>query len=126
VRAAAQEGTLTTRPVTFQGSRLFINAATREGAVRVELLDEQFQPLPGYGRADSIPVSTDSTRQAVVWKTTADLSPHAGRTVRFRFHLERGDVFSFWVSRDEAGKSGGYVAAGGPEFPADRDVEPDV
>ena len=46
----------------------------------------------------------------------------AGRTVRFRFHLRAGELYSFWVSGDESGASNGYVAAGGPGFTGNRDT----
>ena len=42
--------------------------------------------------------------------------------LQFRFTLNDGGMlFSFWVSATEDGKSGGYVAAGGPAFKGARD-----
>jgi hypothetical protein len=38
------------------------------------------------------------------------------KTVRFRFFLTNGKLYSFWVSNKESGASNGYVAAGGPGF----------
>jgi hypothetical protein len=32
--------------------------------------------------------------------------------VRFRFSMRAGQLYSFWVSADESGASGGYYAAG--------------
>jgi hypothetical protein len=40
----------------------------------------------------------------------------AGRTVRVRFVMTRGRLFSFWISRWPSGESNGCVAAGGPGF----------
>ena len=37
-----------------------------------------------------------------------------GKTVKIRFHLKNGRLYSFWVSRHRSGASGGYLAAGGP------------
>jgi hypothetical protein len=37
--------------------------------------------------------------------------------VRFRFHLNNGSFYSFWVSPDASGASHGYVGAGGPGYP---------
>jgi len=42
--------------------------------------------------------------------------------VRFRFHLTKGSLYSFWVTPDEKGSSGGYVGAGGPGFDGVRDT----
>ena len=46
----------------------------------------------------------------------------AGKTVRFRFHLANGSLYSFWVSADESGASDGYVAAGGPGLAGSMDT----
>ena len=115
--AGEEAGMLTTRPVVFQGSRLFVNVAAPNGALRVEALDET-----GRVVATSQPVSGDSTKQAVAWADRADLSDLAGKPIRFRFHLTRGSLYSFWVTSDAAGASNGYVGAGGPEFAGVRDV----
>lgn len=42
--------------------------------------------------------------------------------VRFRFHLRHGRLYSFWVSSQKSGASGGYVATGGPGFTAPTDT----
>ena len=56
------------------------------------------------------------------WNGATDLSALAGEPVRFRFHLRRGSLYSFWVSPDESGASYGYVAAGGPGFTGPKDT----
>jgi len=104
-------GTLTTRPVTFTGQNLFVNV---NGDVGVDLLDETGKVL-----ATSEPVSADSTRQRI---ELPGLGDHAGKRVRFRFHLSRGSLYAFWVTPDAAGASRGYVAAGGPAFAGVRDT----
>jgi hypothetical protein len=45
----------------------------------------------------------------------------AGRPVRFRFFLENGSLYSFWVANSTSGASNGYIAAGGPGFRGPRD-----
>lgn len=114
-------GTLTTRPVRFGGTHLFVNADAARGELAAEVLDEQGNPLPGFTRADCVPVSADRTRQKVAWKAGRDLKEVAGKPVKFRFHLKSGRLYAFWVSPDASGSSRGYVAAGGPGFqgPAD-------
>ena len=39
-----------------------------------------------------------------------------GRDVRFRFALEKGTLYAFWVSRRANGASNGYLAGGGPDY----------
>ncbi len=61
-------------------------------------------------------VSVDSTIAQVRWRGGKDMSSLAGKPVRFRFQLENGSFYSFWVSADGSGASRGFVAAGGPGF----------
>jgi hypothetical protein len=108
-------GTLTTRPVQFDGRRLFVNAATAGGELRVEVLDDKGNVIPGFSKAESTAVSDDRTLAPVTWKGS-ELGALRGRTVKFRFHVARGSLYAFWVSPDESGASRGYVAAGGPGY----------
>jgi hypothetical protein len=114
-------GTLTTRPVRFGGGHLFVNVRCA-GELRVEVLDGKGNPLAPFTKANCLPVTGDRTRQGVRWKGAKDLSAVAGKPVKLRFWLTRGELFSFWVSKDARGASGGYVAAGGPGFTGPRDT----
>ena len=107
-------GTLTTRPVTFGGRHLLVNAHTSQGALRVEVLDQHGDTLPPFSADNCMPVSADKTAQRVTWTGAEELSGLAGTPVRFRFHLTNGSLYSFWVSRESTGASNGFVAAGGP------------
>ena len=49
-------------------------------------------------------------------KDGGDLSSLRNRPVRFRFRMSNGSLYAFWVSRDQSGRSDGYVAAGGPGY----------
>jgi hypothetical protein len=120
--AMGRTGTLTTRPVQFSGSRLFVNVDSVAGDLFVEVLDKDGRVLPGFSKEDALPVRIDNTLQMIRWKKGADLSSLAGKPVRFRFHLREGSLYSFWVSRDESGASQGYVGAGGPGFTGNRDT----
>ena len=121
--AGADGGTLTTRPVKFTGKHLFVNAAV-QGELRIEVLDQDGNTLPGLSFADCLPLSGDLPRARVAWKNRQDLSALAGRPVRFRFRLTSGSLWSFWVTTDPAGASAGYVAAGGPGFSGPTDTAP--
>ena len=121
MNAGAEAGTLTTRPVTFKGKFLFVNANCPQGELRAEVLDEAGQPIKPFTRDKCRPVKLDSTKQMVRWQGGSDLGKLAGKPVRFRLHLRQGELYAFWVSPSERGASHGYVAAGGPGFtgPAD-------
>jgi hypothetical protein len=68
------------------------------------------------------PARADKTSQRVSWNSAEDLTRLEGRPVSLRFHLTRAQLFSFWISPDEAGASHGYVAAGGPGFTGPTDT----
>ena len=110
---ALPRGTLVTRPVTFNGRFLFVNARLA-GELRVELLNREGEVLEPYNAARCVPVRGDRTKLAVSWEGRRDLSSLAGRPVRFSFSLEDGELYAFWVSATVSGASRGYMAAGGP------------
>ena len=114
--ADAGGGTLTTRPVTFHGTHLFVNAEVPEGALRAEVLDESGQPIEPFTLANSVPLTGDSTLAAMVWADGSDLGSLRGKPVRFRFELAGGSLYAFWISRDDTGRSDGYLGAGGPGY----------
>jgi hypothetical protein len=112
--AGASVGHVTTRPVTFTGTRLFVNAACPQGELRAEILDAATsQVLCPPFTAEAV----DSTRHPL-----GDVSAYRGRPVRLRFALRRGSLYSFWVSRDATGRSDGYVAGGGPGYTGNIDT----
>ena len=114
-------GTLITRPVTFTGHMLFVNARV-DGELRAEVLDREGVVIAPFSASRCVPVSGDRTKMAIVWQGGRDVSSVAGRPVRFRFTLRDGELYAFWVSPSAAGASHGYLAAGGPGFagPIDR------
>lgn len=103
MEASDKPGTLTTRPVRFQGTHLFVNF---QGELQVELLDGT-----GKSIAKSQTVSGDSTKQRI---ELPELARYVGKSVKFRFHVTRGSLYAFWVTPDENGASNGYLGAGGP------------
>ncbi len=104
-----------TRPLTFSGSHLFVNANTVGDRLKVEVRDAEDKPIDGFTFDDCIGFLGNSTKTQIKWKN-ADLSQLAGKPVKFVFTMCRGALYSFWVSKTEDGKSGGYLGAGGPGF----------
>lgn len=62
------------------GGRVFINASglSENGELRVEVLDREFQPLPGYSAKDCSPIQQSGFRQAATWqgRETLEAFPH--------------------------------------------------
>lgn len=120
MKAGKCGGTLTTRKVVFSGERLFVNTDAEAGELKVEVLDAEGKVVEPFSRENCIPVETNSTKHKVAWKD-AGISTLQGQVVRFRFHLEEGFIYSFWVSPTPDGTSHGFVAGGGPKYPGGKD-----
>lgn len=106
-------GTLTTEIVVFDGKYLFVNADV-EGQLLVEILNESGNVIPEFDCASCDIITGDSTKKLVSWHGKTDLSELAGRNLQFRFIIEKGDLYSFWVSPWESGESRGMIPGGGP------------
>jgi hypothetical protein len=114
--AGTSEGTLTTRRLTFNGRRLFVNLDAAGGELQAEILDANGNVLQPYSKANSVPARINTTLHEMRWSGVTDLTALRGRTLKIRFYLRNGSLYSFWVSADAQGSSGGYVAAGGPRY----------
>ncbi len=89
-------GELLTRPFTFAGSVLRLNARTSAaGSIRVEVQDEQGRPLPGCGLDGAPPWFGDGLEAPAPLGAGADLRAVVGRPVRLRFVLQEADLFAF-------------------------------
>lgn len=114
---------VTTRPVCFDGSYLFVNADCSEGSLKVEILDEDGNVIEGYSAADCLPMSVDSTIYRLEWRDNDNISEFAGKAVKIRFIFDNAHLYSFWVSPSLLGESNGYVAGGGPGYKTNLDKE---
>jgi hypothetical protein len=115
-------GTLTTRPIVFDGRYLFVNLDAPQGSLRAEILDNAGQPIAPFSIDNCCLASGDSTLLKICWKSGNDLSGLQETPVRLRFELTCGKLYSFWISNDANGRSGGYVAGGGPGFEGPLDT----
>ena len=124
---------LTTRPLVYNGSRLFVNVVLREGgSLRAAVLPAQTsdtttsateaRALCGMELKDAVPLvgPLDATRVQMprLWQArvapsaAAELGALSGRRVRLQFVLEAGEMFAFWLTHDPQGRSGGYLGGG--------------
>jgi hypothetical protein len=119
--AGVAQGILTTRPLRFAGNHLFVNVKDPSGQLLVEALDVNGNVIPGFSMADSVPLSVDKTLQEVTWNG-ANVSSLAGQTVKLKFYLTNGSLYSFWATPSAQGASYGFVAAGGPGLTGTTDT----
>jgi hypothetical protein len=96
-------GQATTRPLIVQGERLIVNVLnTSQGrstsAVKVAIIDDAGQEIPGFGLNDCDPVPADATQHTVSWRKRTDISRLAGHPIRLRFELRNAKLFAFEVA----------------------------
>jgi hypothetical protein len=101
--------------LVFSGSHLFVNVNDPSGQLTVDVLDANGKVIPGYAASSSSLVAANTTMQEVTWNGT-NLALLAGQSVKLRFNLTNGSLYSFWVTTSAQGASNGYVSAGGPGF----------
>jgi len=97
VRGAYTGGEFTTPALVFSGRELVLNVDTSAaGLVRVGILDEHSQPIPGFTteQCDLIHTANEINRR-VSWHGNADVSRLAGKPVRLKFLLRDTDLYAF-------------------------------
>jgi hypothetical protein len=91
-------GQVITKPCVAKGNRLLLNVAVHEGGeARVEVLDADSHPIPGFELNSSVPLRGQSVEQKVVWQGDAKWSQLAGRKVRLRIQLRNADLYALWT-----------------------------
>jgi hypothetical protein len=84
-------GTLITKPLTLDGSHITINADVR-GEMQVRLLDQDRNPLPGFGW---LSISGDSIDHIVKWEK--DLKSLNDKTVIIEFKFKFAQLYGFYL-----------------------------
>jgi hypothetical protein len=96
LRAEYSGGEMTTKPFRFDGSKLEINfAASPAGGIKVEIQDENGNPMENFTLQDSKIIIGDEISRIVEWKSGTDLRKLSGKTVKMRFVLKDADIYSF-------------------------------
>ncbi len=87
-----KDGSILTVPIKINAQQkakthymIYINAdCGRDGKILVELTDLTGKPILGYSKEECIPISQDSTKQLVRWKTKSSISINV--TFRIKFY----------------------------------------
>lgn len=103
LRARRFPGTVVTKPFTWPGGRLLINAVGLGGGgnagLRTAVLREDLSEIDGLGAADAEPLSRDGVRQEQRWRDGGPgIERLAGQSVRLRFLLSNTDLYAFRAS----------------------------
>ena len=95
LHAGEREGLVETVPFEAAGETLVVNADVAKGQLLVSVADANGRALPGYGPVDCVPLRGAAVRQPVRWRGR-DYFPR-GNPVRLRFHLTKGDLYSYTI-----------------------------
>ncbi len=96
IHGRAKPGKLTTRPLTFEGSHLHLNAQVAKGGrLRAAIVTADNRPITGFGLDDCLAMTGDHIDLTMTWAGGAKL-PRAVRP-RLQFELSNADLFSFWI-----------------------------
>ena len=95
IHAGFETGEFITKPFRFAGESLEINHSTSgAGSIRVELLDSDSRPIPGFTLDNCEAIRGDAIAQTVSWSDHAKLSELVGRPVQLRFVMQEADLYS--------------------------------
>lgn len=90
-----------TRPLTHDGTRLFVNADADEGELRVEAVHFGFNSEPeiveGLSRANCVPVREDGTSREVRWSDDRNLASAPKTGLCLKFYLKNASLYSFTI-----------------------------
>ncbi|MCP4783284.1 MAG: hypothetical protein GY903_00395 [Fuerstiella sp.] len=91
-------GVFTTKRLTASGEQLLLNVdAHAGGTVKVEVLDDDGQPLTGFNLPDCVELTGKSVRQPVTWHEGSTWKQLDGRTVRLRIQIQSASLYAFWT-----------------------------
>ena len=104
LRAHRFPGTLVTKPFTWPGGRLIINASVLGGGggwmggggLWTEVLGGDLRPIKGLKREDSDAVTGDGTKLVQAWNgDPLAIDVVRERSIRLKFYMDNIDLYSF-------------------------------
>ena len=88
-------GTWTSKPLFYKGASLHLNFATSAaGHIRVEIRDQQGQPIPGFELDQCVTVIGNDTDRVVQWNEGGSVEKLAGQIVQLHFEMADADLYS--------------------------------
>ena len=91
-----------TKPFTVHHSKLYLNADTwTQGAIRVEVLTRDWQPIPGFTEPEATSIQGDALDHPVRWKERADVSQFMGKEIRLKFYLSHARIHAMTLCNED-------------------------
>ncbi len=98
LNAGDEQGTVVTRPLTFQGKSLFVNADIAEGGfVKAELRGTWGEPIQPFTIDQCRPTMGNATKAQIRWAGRDGLQGVAQTGTRLVFELRNAKLYSFWI-----------------------------
>jgi hypothetical protein len=96
---APERGEFTTCFLKLEGNHILLNMQTaRAGSIMVEVLDDQFGPIPGRTFAEADSLNGDGLAIPITWNGDSDMSEYRGRLIFLRFKMRAAKLFSLSAS----------------------------
>ena len=96
--AGDEPGKVVTRPLTFDGKQLYVNANVSEkGYLKAEFQDMAGKPVTSYRLSDCTPVQGDVLSSSITWHDRDQVRLPAGQSYRLVFELKNARLYSFWI-----------------------------
>ncbi len=103
--AGTRAETFVTKPLSFKGQSLYLNADASRGEIKVEIVpaevvDNRIDPwIPethqGFSLDEAVPVTGKGVEQHVSWKGGASVANLQGQPVRLRISVRNADLYGF-------------------------------
>ena len=100
LQADTLPGILVTKPFTFEGTDVLVNADVAQGSLRIEILDDQGRPITGFTREHARPITGNHLRARTGWLSGTDAADLRGRGTRLKLYLENGHLYSVSITGD--------------------------
>ena len=98
LNAGADAGTVITRPMTFTGTKLYVNADVQAGGwIKAAVLTRDMDAVESYGLAEAVAMTTNTTKGRMEWQSAAELIPPLEEHIRLVFQLKNTKLYSFWI-----------------------------
>jgi hypothetical protein len=96
--AGEKPGMVVTRPLTFDGKALFVNADVGEGGyVKAELRDASGKPQGPYLLSMCKPIHDDQVEARIRWDGRATIDRPANTPLRLVVELKNAKLYAFWI-----------------------------
>lgn len=98
LNAGAEPGTVVTRPITFQGKSLFVNAEVSDGDyVKAAVQGVWGNAVEPYTLVNCRPLTGDTLGGRITWKGRDTIERLPNESLRLVFELRSAKLYSFWI-----------------------------